>query len=145
MYNTSIHNTYIPTTYMSIMVEIQYSPIRKIVIHEVIKSNLEEFTANKAQPPHPQMQMPPLRWIDGIVFEFAGMVPTPELVNEQSRDGVIHWSIVEWAEMPQFQNNLMHPTSGVSRRIIDGSANTAVSDVIKWLKNQPQWKSTAVA
>lgn len=136
-----MHNTYICPVYMSNMVEIQYSPIRKIVIHEVIKSHLEEFTSLKTQPVHPQMQVPPLRWIDGIVFDFSGMPPTPELINEQARDGVIHWSIVEWAEMPQFQNNLTNPTTGTSRRIIDGSNNTAVRDAIRWLSSQPQWRN----
>lgn len=127
------------------MVEIEYSPIKKIVIHEAIKYNLDEFISLKVQPVPPDFPAMPLRWIDGIVFEFGPTPLTPELVNDQAKNGIVHWGIVEWSEMPGFQNNLVNTATGITRRVIDGSSNTAVVDVIRWLKNQPQWKSPAVS
>ncbi|MHB8545920.1 MAG: hypothetical protein ACYDAJ_04065 [Nitrosotalea sp.] len=125
------------------MVEIQYSPIKKIVVHEIIKYNLEDFIKLKAQPAPTGLPPPPLRWIDGIVFDFASMPLTPEMVNEQAHNGVVHWGFIEFTEMPQIQPNLVHPDTGVSRRVIDGSNNTAVQDAIRWLKGQPQWAEKA--
>jgi hypothetical protein len=124
------------------MVEVQYSPTKKIVVHEIIKSELSDFIKMKVQPRLPNMQAMPFRWIDGIVFTFMSTIPTEQLINEHVRDGVIHWDHIEFAEMPTFQNVLVNTENGATWPVIDGSNNTAVCDVITWLKNQPQWSTS---
>lgn len=123
------------------MVEVQYSPIKKIVVHEIIKYELSDFIKMKVQPRLPNTQAIPLRWIDGIVFSFMNTIPTEQLINEHVKDGVLHWDYVEFAEMPDFQKVLVNTETGATWPVIDGSNNTAVSDVIMWLKRQPQWTS----
>ena len=125
--------------YVNIMVEIKYSPIQKIVVHEAIKHNLDEFIHLKVQPRPPNTGAIPFRWVDGILFDFASVLPTEQIVNERVRDGIVHWDFIEFAEMPKFQNNLMNPDNGATWRVLDGSTNTAVVDAIRWLKSQPQW------
>ncbi len=73
------------------------------------------------------------------MFSFSSVMPTEQLVNERVQDGVVHWNIIEFAEMPKFQSNLMNQDNGAAWPIMDGATNTAVLDAIRWLKNQPQW------
>lgn len=121
------------------MVEVKYSPIKEIVVHEVIKHNLQDFIHMKVQPRQPNTVMIPFRWIDGIVFTFGSVIPTEKLVNERVEKGIVHWDYIEFAEMPEFNANLVNPDNGATCRVIDGSNNTAVVEVIQWLKTQPQW------
>lgn len=123
------------------MVEVVFQPIRKIVIHEIIKNDFNSFVRMKAQQ-MPNMPPPYARWIDGILFDFVGvMTPTPELINERFRDGTIHWEIINFAEMPQYRQTVAHPENGTILHVMDNSSNTAVSEAIRWLKKQPAWFS----
>ncbi len=124
------------------MVDVAYQPIKKIIVHEVLKQSLDDFIRMKAQPAPNGMPPMPVRWIDGIVFTFNGMPATPEMINERVRDGTVHWDFVEFAEMQNYQKVLFHPETNVPLSIVDNSNNTAVSDVIRWLKKQRQWSST---
>lgn len=123
------------------MVDVAYQPIKKIIIHEILKQSLDDFVRMKAQSAPNGMSPMPVRWIDGIVFAFNGMPVTPEMINERVRDGTVHWDFVEFAEMPNYQKALFHPETNVPLPIVDNSNNTAVSDVIRWLKKQRQWSS----
>ena len=62
---------------------------------------------------------------------------TPELINERVHDGVAHWDFIEFAEMPDFSNIVNHPDTQLQLRVIDGSNNSAVGDVIRHFKNDP--------
>ena len=134
-----MYNTFIPPMRRHNMVEVQYSPIEKIVIHEAIKYDLGEFISFKVNPRAPNQRATPFRWVDGIVFDFASVIPTEQLVNERVQDGVVHWDFIEFAEMPKYQSNLINHDNGSAWKVIDGATNTAVMDAIRWLKNQPQW------
>ncbi len=129
------------------MVDIEFQPIQKIVVHEIIKSkSLEDFIKMKAVSTNQTIPARPVRWIDGILFDFASVaIMTPELVNEKVHDGVVHWEIVNFVEMPEYVPMLAHPETGTRMDIIDNSNNTAVSDFIRWLKNEPIWSNAAAA
>ena len=117
------------------MVDVEYQPVKKVVVHEAIKYDLDEFLRMKAQA-LPNGQPPQaVRWVDGLVFAFNGMALTPELVNERVRDGVIHWEFIEFAEMPKYEKVVTHPDTQVQLRVVDGSNNSAVGDVIRHFKN----------
>ena len=117
------------------MVDVEYKPVQKIIVHEAIKHDLPDFLRMKAVP-GPQGTPPiPVKWCEGVLFEFGALPNTPELVNERARDGVIHWAFIEFAEMPQFQNLVTHPDTQVQLRVIDVSNNSAMADVIRDFKN----------
>lgn len=120
------------------MVEVEYQPIRKIIVHEAIKHTSEEFVRMFAQaksntPPQP------VRWIDGIIFNYSAMQPTPELINERVRDGVVHWDFIIFAKMPDYQNIVTHPDTQVQLRVIDNSNNSAIVDVIRHFKKDSRF------
>lgn len=126
------------------MVEIEYKPINKIVVHEIIKQPLTEFIRMKARPSNPNIPNIPARWAEGIVFVAGAYPPTPELVNEQVQ-GTVHWSDMEFAEMEDYQQILTDQDSGGSVRVTNYSSNSAVTALVRWLKKQPQWFGSAAA
>lgn len=83
---------------------------------------------------------------DGILFEYQGVsILTEKLVDEKILNGKIHWEFIEFAEMEEYQSTIAHPQTGITLRVIDCSNNTAITDVIRWLKKQPQWTATVAA
>lgn len=119
------------------MVDVEFQPVRKIVVHEAIKYSFDDFVKRHAiqQPPNmPQLQA---RWVDGVIFIFNGMQPTPELINDRVRNGVVHWDFIMFASMPEFQNMVTHPDTQMQLRVNDNSSNTAVADVIRYFKSNP--------
>lgn len=126
------------------MAEIEYRPIKKIVAHEIMKKSFDEFINLKVKPQNPNVIQLPARWIDGIVFTATAFPATPELVNEEVA-GTIHWAVIEFAEMQDYQQMLTNQNTGSSLMVTDYSSNTAVVDFIRWLKKQPQWFGVATA
>lgn len=120
------------------MVDIDYKPIKKIAVHEIIKNPLNNFIKMKTKSVNPNALPLPVRWAEGVVFTATAFPPTEKLVNEEV-DGTIHWQHVEFAEMPEYQQVITNQESGTTVGVIDFSNNTAVTDFIRWLKRQPQW------
>ncbi|MBM3896423.1 MAG: hypothetical protein FJ360_01590 [Thaumarchaeota archaeon] len=116
------------------MVEVEYKPIKKIIVHEFIKYDLKQFIELKSSPPQP------VRWIDGIVFQILHYGNSPKLTDDEI-EGIVHWAAVEFAEMSEYKPALPTSISTITIPVIDNSSNTAVSDVIRWIKKQPQWKN----
>ena len=118
------------------MVDVEFQPIRKVIVHEAIKYEFDEFVRLKAQAQGPNPPAP-ARWVEGVIFTFSSVQQTPELINERVHDGVVHWDFIEFAEMPDFQNMVTHPDTQVQLRVSDNSNNSAVADVIRYFKNNP--------
>jgi len=115
------------------MVEIDYKPVQKIIIHEVVKFDFESFVELKSQ-----LAGTLVNWADGIMFH-RGYVPPTEQVVQDQLNGVIHWALVEFAEMKEFKSEVISTTTKNALRIVNVSRNDEISDFIKWLKKQPKW------
>lgn len=123
------------------MTEIEYQPIQKIAVHEIIKHSFDDFLNARAIPQPTGYPPVAVRWADGIVFTANAYPPTPELVNEQVH-GTVHWQNVEFAEMENYQKILTNQNSGGHVIVVDFSNNTTVMDFVRWLKRQTQWFGT---
>jgi len=123
------------------MTEIEYQPIKKIAVHEIIKQSYDDFLHAKARPQAQGMPSVSVRWADGILFSAGAFPATPELVNEQVL-GTVHWQNVEFTEMETYQKILTNQNTGGSVNVVDYSNNTSIMDFVRWLKNQPMWFGT---
>jgi len=121
------------------MVDVEYQPVQKVIVHEAIKYDYDEFVRSKAQAPGPNQPIPPVRWCDGVVFIFVGVQQTPELINERVQKGVIHWDFIEMAEMPTYAKIITHPDTQTQLRVVNMSNNSAVADVIRHFKNDTKF------
>ncbi len=122
------------------MVNIEYKPAVKIVVHEIIRSEFQDFLNMFAIPQRPGAQRPYARWIDGILFIFKGFPPSPEALRDKIQ-GILHWEQVNFTEMEKYTPTVTNSTNNIIMDVLDNSNNTAVSDFIRWLKNESQWSS----
>jgi len=122
------------------LVEVEYQPVKRIIVHEIIKNTFDEFVSMFAVSAIPRGTPIPVRWIDGVLFGFRPFEETPEIVRDRLQ-GIIHWSFLNFTQMKEYTEVLHHPKNGTPVAVLDNSNNTAVCDVIKWLKKQRQWFS----
>jgi len=114
------------------MVDVEYKPIQKIVVHEAIKYTLDQFVNLKAVDVH---VVPIVRWIDGIVFTFVVLPTTPDSIRERVEDGAVHWNLIEFAEMPNHQDFLTNTDNNARLRVMNLTNNSAIVDVIRYFKS----------
>lgn len=119
------------------MVEIEYLPYQKIIVHEIRRMELSEFLLLVASQAEAQKQgaMPAVDWVDGIAFVKGEFLPTPETVEENLK-GRLHYAIVFFTETSYDQ----HKKVSVSGREILVRFNKADSnlnfvELVKFLKN----------
>ena len=55
--------------------------------------------------------------------------------------GILHWEIVNFTEMKEYTSTVTNPENNITMDVLDNSTNTAVSDFIRWLKNESQWSA----
>ena len=119
------------------MVKVTFKPWEEVVIHESIYYSLEDLIKSHSIGVQPGGLAPPIYWAEGVLFRFAPMPPTDEVVRE-SLQGKIHWNAVEWALMPERKSVI--PISDINAKIpvIDVSVTVALCDVAKALKEHSQ-------
>jgi len=118
------------------MVEIEYSPVKKIVVHEIYRyDSKEELTKRLAGYSSGR----PIFWCDGIVFVYY-MDDSDDSKNEYLK-GTAHWSTLAYAEMPKFAASIELEEGmfkGVKMAVIDYNSFKLFKDFIKWLKTSKQ-------
>jgi len=81
------------------LVEIEYLPYQKIIVHEVRRLSEIEFLQLVAGQAEAQKQglLPAVNWVDGVAFLTGEFMMTSELVNE-NLNGRIHYAVVFFTE-----------------------------------------------
>jgi hypothetical protein len=119
------------------LVEVVYQPWKKIVIHEIVDYTLDDLVRLQSLGVEPGGLGDPLLWVEGIVFSSSTMLETKDVVKEKL-EGIIHWSSVEWARMPEFKEVIVIKETNVKVLIINVSAHPIYKAVSKWLKEQKE-------
>jgi len=115
------------------MVEFEFKPIEKVVVHEILKWTLDEFIARFVKPNSK------VQWVNGIVMirsNYQSM--TPKMVDDES-NGTVHWALVEFAEMAEFKPQLLNESNNSVASVNDVSNNNVFGDFARWLKDDPKW------
>jgi hypothetical protein len=81
------------------MVEIEYLPYNKIIVHEVRKLEIQDFLQWVSSQVEAQKQggTATVNWVDGVAFLTGEFMATPELVSENLK-GHIHYAVVFYTE-----------------------------------------------
>ncbi|MGC8669753.1 MAG: hypothetical protein ACP5TL_01205 [Candidatus Micrarchaeia archaeon] len=115
-------------------VKISYSPINELVVHEVVKLELDDLLRERITPSGNM----PLYWCNGILFAFT----SPPLTRDIMRDylnGKIHWMEVHYTEMkkydPVLELNDEQYKAILKIRVIDTSKSLLHLEFVKWLNN----------
>ena len=119
------------------MVEVVYQPWKKIVIHEIIKYTLDDLVKLQSLGVEPGGLADALLWAGGIVFSSSTMFETKDVIKEKL-EGVVHWSSVEWALMPEYKEVIIIKETNVKIPIINVSAHPIYTAVSEWLKEHKE-------
>lgn len=119
------------------MVDIEYLPYHKIIIHEIRKMEVNDFLVWVASQVEAQKQggTPAVNWVDGIAFLNGEFMATPELVEENLK-GRIHYAICLFTET-SYQPEKRITISGreTTVRFNKGESNGNFVALAKFLKN----------
>jgi len=117
---------------LEIMVEFEYHPWEKIIIHEIIEYEVNDFTSQfyvKNQKDSPKI---PIMWSNGIIFMITSFPQTPEVIKEQMK-GILHWPNLHFARMPEYRQSIQL-SRNVKISVIDVSNHKIFGPMSKWLK-----------
>ena len=115
------------------MVEFEFKPIEKVVVHEILKWTIDEFTTRFVKPNSI------LQWVDGILMQRSVFKSqTPKMIDDEV-NGIVHWALVEFAEMPDYKDKISNESIGAFAQVNDVSNNNVFKDFARWLKNDPRW------
>ena len=115
------------------MVEFEYKPFEKVIVHEIIKWELPEFIKRHVKP------NTAFQWADGIVM-LRGVFKsqTPKMVDDET-NGIVHWALIEFAEMTELKQHLINEENGATAKINDVSINNVFTDFVRWLRSDSRW------
>ncbi len=117
------------------MVKISYSPIKELVVHEVVSVERDDLLRGRITPAGNM----PLYWCDGILFSFNSMPMTRDLVKEYL-EGTIHWMEVHYTHMKNYEPivvlNDEQYKAAMYIRVLDTSKSGLHTEFVKWLKSR---------
>jgi len=115
-------------------ISITYAPIHEIIVHEIVKVELEDLKRERVTPSGTL----PLYWCSGIIFSFSSL-PMSRKVLDDYLDGRIHWMEVHFSQMKEYSSSIelkdeQHYSGKIEIRVIDTSKSNVHQEFIKWLK-----------
>lgn len=114
------------------LVEFEYQPWKKIIVHDVIKVPLEFFLSTHVIGVQEGGVARPLNWVDGVLFVHVPMRPTEDVVEEQL-EGKLHWASLTYTLLKDYQPGFIRP-GNVRIPVVDVSNNLIFKEMVKWIK-----------
>jgi hypothetical protein len=120
--------------------EIIVEPYKRIVIHEVIEYQFNEYvelvlTGARAAG---GTTIPLVQWCNGIVFQVVPFNLNSEAVIEQQLGGTIHYNSVSFALKEKFEPEVRSPLGTL--RLINASANPNFVVMADLLRQHSKYK-----
>ena len=114
------------------MVEFEYQPWKKIIIHEVMKFPLEHFLSTHSLGVQQGGVGQPLFWCNGIVSEKAVFRDTDDMIREKL-EGKIHWSSLAYGILEKFQSEFK-VAGNIRIPVMDLSGNRILKELAVLIK-----------
>lgn len=113
------------------MIEFEYQPYKKVIIHEITKVPLDQMILARAIAAGEGQVAQPLLWVDGVVFEHAQVPFTEDVVKAQLK-GIIHWSLLVYSDMDEFKEEIVGPRA--TRITVFKQEGIMFRTLAKWIK-----------
>jgi len=114
------------------MVEFEYQPWKKIIVHEVVKFPIEFFISQHSLGVQSGGIGMPLYWADGIIFEIEAFQETDDVIKEKL-EGKIHYSGISYGLLEKHRPDFKVPGS-IRVPVIDVSDNKIFKEMAAWIK-----------
>lgn len=112
--------------------EIVIEPWKKLIIHEVIEYNFDEWVTQIAfSSKTAGGGIPTINWANGIVFQSFNFPDTNGIVDEKLK-GILHWSSVMFAIKEKFEKQIIKDNATIN--LIDVSVNDVFQGLAEKLK-----------
>jgi hypothetical protein len=115
------------------MVEFEFQPWKKVVVHELIKSSLQDFLSEHSLGVQEGGIGRPLLWTDGIVFEH-GLFPDTEDIIKEKLQAKVHWGFLKYTFLEKYQSEFK-VLGSIRIPVIDVSNNQTFKEMANWIKN----------
>ena len=116
------------------MVEFEYQPWKKIIIHEVVKFPLQHFLSTHTLGIQQGGIGRPLVWVKGIIFEKGGIPDTDDIVKEKV-EGKLHWNYLHYAILEKYQPEFKITQGNIRIPVVNVSKNRIFREMAEWVKN----------
>jgi len=114
------------------IVEFEYHPWEKIIVHEVVKFPIEFFLSQQSLGVAPGGIGRPLNWAEGIVFIISGFLETDEVIKEKLH-GRVHYSSIVYGILDAHQSEFK-VDGNIRVPIVDVSNNKIFREMVAWIK-----------
>ena len=124
------------------MAKMTYRPWKEVVIHEILEYNVQELCSNKVRQVLQSGAAgitPSLGWAEGLIFSYVPFPDTDDVVREKL-NGIIHYSVVEYALLPEYRAEIQVTIAGsqYSVRLQKVQENPVFIDLARFLKERNQ-------
>ncbi|MDG6998659.1 MAG: hypothetical protein JRN15_06040 [Nitrososphaerota archaeon] len=121
------------------MIQFDYSPIKRIVVHELNEFQNDEFfedIVRMSLEANTRVE-PSVNWVDGIAFMILPMPEVPEVVVEKL-NGIVHYSSVSFTRLeyrPRYPLRISNQEYHTILRRSD--RNPVFAGLVRWIKSNP--------
>jgi hypothetical protein len=120
------------------ILEIVIEPWKRLVIHEVIEYNFEDWVTQIAfSSKTAGGAIPTINWANGIVFQSFNFPDTNSIIDEKL-NGVLHWSSVMFALKEKYEKQIIKDNATIN--LIDVSVNEVFTKLAEKLKEHSKKK-----
>ena len=117
------------------MVEFILEPWKKIVIHEIVRYDIQMLVNLQGLGVQAGQLGRPINWVNGIAFIQHTMPLRDEAIKEQIQ-GRLHWLLLRFAFMPKYQRAFVIKDGHVTVPVIDVSKSALFREMSEWLKKR---------
>ncbi|WP_268543049.1 hypothetical protein [Candidatus Nitrosotenuis cloacae] len=122
---------------MEYSLEIVIEPWKKLIIHEVIEYNFDDWITQIAfSSKTAGGGIPTINWANGIVFQSFNFPDTNGIVDEKLK-GVLHWSSVMFAIKEKFEKQIIKDNATIN--LIDVSVNEVFHGLAEKLRTHSRY------
>jgi hypothetical protein len=121
--------------YLSEEIEVEFRPVKKIIIFEALKLSREDFFQRLSliiMSEHPQA----LRWVDGLLLLMFPYYPECDAIFEDTKKGIMYWSSVLYTPMPEYKP--IHKMGGIEVPIINQTTSPIIRRIVQELKKREE-------
>ncbi|MDC8437702.1 MAG: hypothetical protein LV468_01725 [Candidatus Nitrosotenuis sp.] len=122
---------------MEYSLEIVIEPWKKLIIHEVIEYNFDDWITQIAfSSKTAGGGIPTINWANGIVFQSFNFPDTNGIVDEKLK-GILHWSSVMFAIKEKFEKQIIKDNATIN--LIDVSVNEVFHGLAEKLRTHSRY------
>jgi hypothetical protein len=119
------------------IMEISVEPWKKLVIHEIIEYDFEDWVKQIAFSTRSSGGgIPTMQWANGIVFSPSNFPTTNATIEEQLK-GILHWSSVSFAMKEKFEHQIVSENATIN--LVNVSVNEIFKELAQNLKARSKY------